>query len=589
MKKKSLYVVMVIIGLFCLFSYFNVLEQSESSLQDEILQSRGEVDSRIVILGIDDSSLEKYGQWPWSRTYIAEAINKLSEGKVAAIGVDFIYSEETRNAEEDAKLVEAVRNAGNVIMPVYGNFGISTIKKGEMEPISVKEPFEKLKEVSILAQINTIPDSDGVVRKALTSFNYNGKQINSFAIEVYNQYLRNMSKADYLIETPKDGWNRTYITYTSQPANDGSIENFPIYKVLNGEIPVEYFKDKIVLIGPYAIGLGDAYFTPLDHGSPMYGVEIHGNIIQNLLNSNFKREVPEVIQIGLLILLGAICYIIFSKLKPVTSFIIGLLFISAYLLIGKFIFNIGFIIQLFYPTLLIIIIYIVMLVSNYISEYLDKKRIRDLFGRYVEPKVVNKILDGGKDSVKLGGERRNISVLFVDIRGFTPLSEKCEPEEIVEILNRYLDLTSKSIFNNLGTLDKFIGDATMAIFNAPLDLEDHAFKAVQAAWEMKQGADELQKELLEKYGRSVQFGIGVNTGYAVVGNIGSKMRMDYTAIGDTVNTSARLESNAKPGQILISQATYELVKGRVIVSDLGEIKVKGKEQGINIFQLEGVG
>lgn len=579
---------MVIIGLFCLFSYFNVLEQSESSLQDEILQSRGDVDSRIVILGVDDPSLEKYGQWPWPRTYIADAINKLSQGKAAAIGVDLIYSEETRNAEEDEKLVEAVKNAGNVIMPVYGEFGNSTIKKDEMKPISVKEPFQKLKAVSTLAQINTITDPDGVVRKALTSFEYNGKQINSFGIEVYNQYLRNTSKADALIEIPKDGWNRTFITYVSQPANDGSIEHFPIYKVLNGEIPVEYFKDKIVLIGPYAVGLGDAFYTPLDHSSPMYGVEIHANIIQNLLNSNFKENVPDAIQIVILILLGIICYLIFSKLKPITSFIIGVVFIITYLFIGKLIFNMGFIIQLFYTTALIIIIYITMLVSNYISEYLDKKRIRDLFGRYVEPKVVNKILDGGKDSVKLGGERRNISVLFVDIRGFTPLSEKCEPEEIVEILNRYLDLTSRSIFNNQGTVDKFIGDATMAIFNAPLDLEDHAFKAVQAAWEMKQGADELQKELLEKYGRSVQFGIGVNTGDAVVGNIGSKMRMDYTAIGDTVNTSARLESNAKPGQILMSQATYELVKDRVIVSNLGEIKVKGKEQGINIFQLEGV-
>lgn len=588
MKKKSLYVIMTVIAIFCLFSYFNVLERSESSMQDEILQSKGDVDSRIVILGVDDSSLEKYGQWPWPRTYIADAINKLSQGKAAAIGVDLIYAEETLNSEEDEKLVEAVKNAGNVIMPVYGEFGNSIIKKNEMKPISVKEPFQKLKVVSTLAQINTIQDSDGIVRKALTSFDYNGKQINSFAIEVYNQYLRNTSKADESIEMPKDGWNRTFITYVSQPANDWSIEHFPIYKVLNGEIPVEYFKDKIVLIGPYAVGLGDAFYTPLDHSSTMYGVEIHANIIQNLLNSNFKENVPDAIQIFLLILLGAISYFIFNKLKPITSFIIGVIFISTYLFIAKLIFNMGFIIQLFYPTALIIIIYITMLASKYISEYLDKKRIRDLFGRYVEPKVVNKILDGGMDSVKLGGERRNISVLFVDIRGFTPLSEKCEPEEIVEILNRYLDLTSKSIFNNEGTLDKFIGDATMAIFNAPLDLEEHAFKAVRAAWEMKQGAEELQKELMEKYGRSVQFGIGVNTGYAVVGNIGSKMRMDYTAIGDTVNISARLESNAKPGQILISEATYKLVKDRVIVSDLGEIKVKGKEQEINIFQLEGV-
>jgi len=156
MKKKSSYVVMVIIGIFCLFSYFNVMEHSESSLQDEILQSRGEVDSRTVILGIDDSSLEKYGQWPWSRTYIADAINKLSEGKAAAIGIDIIYAEETRNAEEDEKLVEAVKNAGNVIMPVYGEFGNTTIKKDEMKPISVKEPFQKMLKPYVLLHLNLV-------------------------------------------------------------------------------------------------------------------------------------------------------------------------------------------------------------------------------------------------------------------------------------------------------------------------------------------------------------------------------------------------------------------------------------------------
>jgi adenylate cyclase len=206
----------------------------------------------------------------------------------------------------------------------------------------------------------------------------------------------------------------------------------------------------------------------------------------------------------------------------------------------------------------------------------------------VAPQVVSQILKEGEDGLKLGGTRREISVLFVDIRGFTPLSEKMEPEEVVDILNSYLNLTASSIFDNEGTLDKFIGDATMAIFNAPLDLNDHEFKAVKAAWAMKQGAAALRVKLEEKYGRGVSFGIGVNTGYAVVGNIGASFRMDFTAIGDTVNTAARLESNAKPDQILLSSSIYEKVKDRVEATYLGEIKVKGKEQGVSVYQLDNI-
>jgi adenylate cyclase len=229
-----------------------------------------------------------------------------------------------------------------------------------------------------------------------------------------------------------------------------------------------------------------------------------------------------------------------------------------------------------------------MLAYKYLDELLERRRVTSIFGRYVAPQVVTELLKGGEESQQLGGTRKEITVLFVDIRGFTPMSEKAQPEEVVAILNDYLDLCARSIFKYGGTLDKFIGDATMAIFNAPMNLEDHALKAVQTAWAMKEGAESLRISLEERFGHSVQFGIGINTGYAIVGNIGSKSRMDYTAIGDTVNTSARLESNAKAGQILLSQATYELVKDKIKASYLGEISVKGKTQGIQVYQLEGV-
>ena len=168
------------------------------------------------------------------------------------------------------------------------------------------------------------------------------------------------------------------------------------------------------------------------------------------------------------------------------------------------------------------------------------------------------------------------------------MSESLEPEQVVDILNSYLNLTTNSIFANGGTLDKFIGDATMAVFNAPFDLDDYVFRAVKTAWAIVSGGNAIESKFLERYGKSVSFGVGVNCGPAVVGNIGCDFRMDYTAIGDTVNTAARLEANAKRGQVLISEMVYERVKDRITVEPIGEIPLKGKSKGVFVYSLTGI-
>jgi class 3 adenylate cyclase/PAS domain-containing protein len=220
-------------------------------------------------------------------------------------------------------------------------------------------------------------------------------------------------------------------------------------------------------------------------------------------------------------------------------------------------------------------------------ERAEKERIKGVFGRFVSPDVVKELVEGNVD-IQLGGSVKEISVLFVDIRGFTAFSEVNPPEKVVAMVNKYLGLTSVSIQENGGMIDKYIGDATMAIFNAPHDLQDHPLYACKAAWAMKQGAAAIQKEIFEQYGVDLKFGVGVNTGNAVIGNMGSDFRMDYTAIGDTVNTAARLEANAKGGQIIISDATYQQVKDHVEVTDLGILNVKNKKVSIQIYSLDNV-
>ena len=177
----------------------------------------------------------------------------------------------------------------------------------------------------------------------------------------------------------------------------------------------------------------------------------------------------------------------------------------------------------------------------------------------------------------------------MDIRGFTPLSESMEPEQVVAILNEYLSLTTRCIFAHHGTLDKFVGDATMAVFNAPFDQDDYIYEAVATAWDIKQGSRELGERLYQQFGKHVGFGVGVNCGEAVVGNIGCEFRMDYTAIGDTVNTAARLEANAKAEEVLISEYVYEKLKGRIEAEEVGEIPLKGKSNKIMVYRVTGMG
>jgi len=233
------------------------------------------------------------------------------------------------------------------------------------------------------------------------------------------------------------------------------------------------------------------------------------------------------------------------------------------------------------------ICYAANLTLGILSTQDEKQHIHGLFGRFVAPEVVKEIISGGLE-VNLGGVVKEITALFVDVRGFTAFSESNAPEKVVAMINRYLALTSRSIQQNSGTIDKFIGDATMALFNAPNDVPDHALCAVKAAWAMKLGSAEVQTEIMREYGVDLQFGIGINTGTAVVGNMGSEFRMDYTAIGDTINTAARLEANAAKGQIIISEATYQQVKNFFDVEDLGIINVKNKAVGIQIYNVTGI-
>lgn len=575
-----------------ILSFRNSLYDFDIRLCDQMYQEEQLLDGSVMVLGIDERALSEIGKFEtWDRSVFADLLNILNsnpDARPALIGIDMMFFGAT-DAEGDRLLAEAAGRYDNVVVGSSINFKTDFIEQEDggfhVDYYGVElyeEPYQELKGSTKQGFLNTFPDSDGRVRRAMLDFTLpTGQVIPSFTYIMYTEYQRIMGMDDGVLP-PLEEDNRWYIPYSSIPG--GYSDGYSVADVLRGTLPPELFADAVVFIGPYAAGMRDAYLTPIDYSQPMHGVEIHANIFQALLNQNYKVHVPGLLQsvIFAIVVFGA--YFAFMLLPPKISFVIMLFGTGAYVAAARLLSERGMMVKLLYLPMTLILLYAGWLVIHYIADLMEKKKITDTFKKYVAPQIVDEIFKNS-DKLLLGGQKREIASLFVDIRGFTSMSELLPPEEVVGILNEYLDLTCRMIFKHNGTLDKFIGDATMAVFNAPMDMDDYIYKCVLTAWDIVKGGDELAVHLQQKYGRTVSFGIGIHCGPAIVGNVGNNVRMDYTAIGDTVNISARLESQARAGQVLLSQTVYEAVKDRITAVDLGIIELKGKSQGVRIYGL----
>lgn len=571
-------------------SYWQILYSADKLISDPLYQTPSASNRAVKIIAIDEKTIQKYGDMKtWSRDIWGQLVEKLNEGETtpAVIALDIMFIGDVA-PESDTHFANACAKSGNVVTAVNTVYGeqLKTDESGNLALDKnhielVEYPFNALKSTSKYGFANTLQDSDGYIRYARTEISYEGNRIDSFPVAVYRQYCDSLGIEPTLPKTTAD--NTFAFTYTGK---SGAYETVSLCDVLDGKIDTKVFANCIVMVGAYAPGMQDAYNVPIQKGSQMYGVEIQANILEAIMEGKTSTPAsPLIYSITVAIaILGF--YLICGRKKTVQTALLMIVLIVADLLLGKLLFSHGIVISIIEFPLFAVLIYIGQLIYWYLDEVLKRKKVVDAFKKYVAPQVVDEISRKGDFHITLGGENRHIAVLFVDIRGFTPMSESLEPEQVVEILNEYLSLTTNAIFNNGGTLDKFIGDATMAVFNAPFDLDDYIYKAVCTARDIAAGSAELEEKLMKRFGKSVSFGIGVNCGNAVVGNIGCEYRMDYTAIGDTVNTAARLESNAKPAQILISNDVYEALKGRIEVTEIGEIPLKGKSNGVLVYQLD---
>lgn len=586
---------LVVMFLVIFLTITNLFSSLDYMLKDALYQIPRGVDNDIKIIAIDERTIEELGQInTWSRDYYAkliEALNTYDEAKPAVIAFDIIFSgyfgENSTISEGDLMFVEAAQKSGNVVLASQIKYKekAEINEKGNSEyPVDeVYYPYKELAEVTYCGYANVAQDSDGIVRRLKLHENYQDEQMDMFSKEIYDIYCKSMNMTP--TECITDKYGRTLINYSGKP---GDYEHISFVDVINGNIDPRVFKDSIILVGAYATGMQDNFNVPNGYSKQMFGVEIHANILQSFMQGRFSINGNPYL-FG--IIFGIICgilHFVFKRIKIWMATILMIVAIGVELFVGATLNNNGTAINLIYMPILLVVSYIYSLAIGYIIEKIKRKKVISAFKKYVAPEVVDEIAKKGDFKIKLGGENRDIAVLFVDIRGFTTMSEILEPEQVVEILNNYLNLTTNAIFKNKGTLDKFVGDATMAVFNSPFDLEDYEFKAVCAAMDIVEGGAALEEKLMKEFGRTVGFGVGVNCGPAVVGNVGCEWRMDFTAIGDTVNTAARLEANAKKGQVLISDEVYNRVKDRVEVEEVGEIPLKGKSKGVFVYSVVSV-
>ena len=575
---------------------------------DLLLQSeKKELSQDIAVITIDEKAIEKYGQWPWKRDVLADVIIKLREAEVGIIVLPILFSEEDRLGG-DKQLAEVLQYG--VVISQVGTTqanknavprGIAKINDpmaymfewpGMLGPIPLLG--EKASGVGV---VNTVPEVDGVVRRIPLIMKIGNDTYPAMAIEVIRvatgapSYQVKAGEGGIIamrvpgfstIKTDSNGriwlrWNKEYDTISLADLDQ-----------------VGKFKGKTVIISTTAEGLNSIVATPLGE---KYMYEITASTLSTVLDGkNITRvDISFISELAVAFLLGCVIILI-TRFLP--YWVIGIKLLSWYIIsvwLSYYFFTTHLmLVDVSWILVTITIVGFHSVFLRFILEFNLKQQIRKQFEKYLDPRQVA-ILVKNPEKLKLGGVRKEMSYIFIDIVGFTPISEhyknKDDPEGLVELINEFLNEISKIILNNGGMIDKFMGDCVMGIFGAPLDMDNHAEMAVKSAKEIEEKVKELKVIYKERGLPDINVGTGVNTGIAIVGNMGSKTRLDYSVVGDAVNLAARLEATAGrhdhiENKTIWSSYTQEQLPDTFKTKSIGDIKVKGKEELIKIFTFQ---
>jgi len=565
---KTLFISIIISAVVSLFMLAGFLGTWETKISDSFYFPSDTLND-IVIVAIDDDSLEELGLLPWPRSYYAKVIDQINQSSV--IGIDIIFDLET-NAENDSALSNSIKKANVVLGMEYTSF---TFINDELYGGSLLKPNATLGMIGSDFEagfVNLYQNSDGVVR-SFTPHITGIEDHDHFSTVIVEEFTGVSQKFDQ---------SRMLINYYAEPGGYNYISFSDVYY---NRINPDYFNRKIVLVGVTSPIEHDDYTVPIS-SQDMPGVEIHANLVQSVLTKDYINYQDDISAIGIIFLFGLLTGLLLFKFRIHIATIFLVIIVLIYVFASIYIFDTGIIMKILYPILSVVIVSFSLVVVYYRTEERSRKWITSIFGKYVSPVVIDNLIKNPK-MINLGGEKRNITIFFSDIRGFTSISEKLKPEALVHLLNEYLTDMTSIIIRDDGLVDKYMGDAIMAFWGAPLQQPDHAEKACSSSLEMIEKLNELQKKWKNEGIPSFNIGIGINSGDAIVGNMGSSSRFDYTAMGDNVNLASRAEGLNKiyGTSIIITENTQKVVKDKFETRKLDAVRVKGKKKPILIYEL----
>ncbi|TSC88797.1 MAG: adenylate cyclase [Parcubacteria group bacterium Gr01-1014_3] len=563
-------------GIIVSVSFSNGLFIGLENFFEDILVSSKPIHKDLVLVAIDNESIAKIGQWPWPRQIFADALWKLTKNPPKAVGLDVVLSEASRLGPTDDLILENILQSLNypIILPAEGeNLTISETAAPKARTFLRTLPrFTKAK-MAISAHVNLILDADGVVRR----FPLNISGVPAFAYALITKAGMGIPLENLLGDI-----NRIVFS-----GSTGSVRRIPFWRLLEGD-GAELLAGKIVVIGATAADLHDEKPTPFSRGTQMPGAEIQAQIGNMLLSGYRLLPLKKPLMIGWILiasLFPAICFL--SRYRFLRPFLVILGVAALQLVATMLFFDRGVVINILHVNSAWILSSLSIFAYRHFTIEKEKHELQGIFSRYVSKEVLDHIMED-PSRVRLGGEEKEITVFFSDIRGFTTLSEKISPTELVSVLNRYFSLMTEEVLRHGGVLDKYIGDAIMAFWGAPIDDPNQADNAMKASLGMLEKLKFLNKELRDSGKPEINIGIGLYTGTAVAGNIGSESRLSYTVMGDTVNVASRLEGLNKEykTQLIIGETTKNKLQGNYKLKSLGSASVKGRVEQLNIFTLE---
>lgn len=576
------------------------LARMELSTRDLLMRLRPAPprSGQIAIVAIDDASFNWTGyRWPWPRAYMAKIVDRLNQAGANVVGLDVFLFAPDSDPTGDPALSKAFAKS-NASVGLADIFRSHQVTGGmTLSSETVQTPLEPYKKAFTRIGITpTTLDADAILREVQVYDRVGADTYTNWAFETASLFQHAPEPTDFSATSvhyngravPLAG-GRMLVNYA------GPAATYPTYSassVVEGDIPAEAFKGKIVLIGATTPTLQDLWPTPYSSVNRTPGVEVVANAVDTILTGSYLQRVPPWANVVATLFMAVIAALILRLREPVRvlgAMAAGLLALclGVYLLFDLK----GVLLDLVAPAIMLFAGVVLPTMGQAVSQELEKRHLRGLFGRFLSSEVIDQMVSASDLSAL--NKRADITVLFSDVRGFTTLSEKLPPEKVVAVLNPYLEAMAEIIYRHGGTIDKYEGDAVMAFFGEPVAYADHAVRAVRTAVDMLLALDGLRKRwysegVLPKQA-SFQIGVGLNSGEAFVGLLGSEQRINYTAIGDNVNLSSRLQDLTKTYKwpILISAATFEQVKDEFDAEFVDSVIVKGKSEPVGVYKVLG--